>query len=120
MKKKSKLLHVVSIIIIVFGALAVICSLFSILMRDMMEMGSRRRVVCQVSRENSGALEFFRRVGFVPLEDAPQDPDREWLVYRLHPRDPQAARPIKPYLVENDDYENARECAAALVKLEGI
>ena len=90
------------------------------LMRDMMEMGSRRRVVCQVSRENSDALEFFRRMGFVPLEDAPQDPDREWLVYRLHPRDPQAARPVKPYLVENDDYENARECAAALVKLEGI
>ena len=37
MKKKSKLLHVVSIIIIVFGALAVISSLFSILMRDMMD-----------------------------------------------------------------------------------
>lgn len=37
MKKKSKLLHVVSIIIIVFGALAVISSIFSILMRDLME-----------------------------------------------------------------------------------
>ncbi len=37
MKKKSKLLHVVSIIIIVFGALAVISSIFSVLMRDLME-----------------------------------------------------------------------------------
>ena len=37
MKKKSKLLHVVSIIIIVFGALAVISSIFSILMRDLMD-----------------------------------------------------------------------------------
>lgn len=36
MKKKSKLLHVVSIIIIVFGALAVISGIFSILMRDLM------------------------------------------------------------------------------------
>ena len=37
MKKKSKLLHVVSIIIIVFGALAAIGSIFSVLMRDLME-----------------------------------------------------------------------------------
>lgn len=36
MKKKSKLLHVVSIIIIVFGALAVISSIFSLLMKDLM------------------------------------------------------------------------------------
>ena len=36
MKKKSKLLHVVSIIIIVFGSLAVISSIFSLLMKDLM------------------------------------------------------------------------------------
>lgn len=36
MKKKSKLLHVVSIIIIVFGALAVISAIFSLLMKDLM------------------------------------------------------------------------------------
>lgn len=36
MKKKSKLLHVVSIIVIVFGALAVISALFSLLMKDLM------------------------------------------------------------------------------------
>jgi GNAT superfamily N-acetyltransferase len=90
------------------------------LMRDMLEMGSRRRVVCQVARENQGALEFFRKLGFVPLEGADEAPKKVWLVYQLSPADPQAARPIKPYLVENDDYENARERAAALVQLEGI
>lgn len=36
MKKKSKLLHVVSIIVIVFGALAVISSIFTLLMKDLM------------------------------------------------------------------------------------
>lgn len=36
MKKKSKLLHVVSIIVIVFGALAVISAIFSLLMKDLM------------------------------------------------------------------------------------
>lgn len=35
MKKKSKLLHVVSIIVIVFGAIAVISAIFSFLMKDL-------------------------------------------------------------------------------------
>ena len=36
------------------------------LMRDMLEMGNRRRVVCRVHRENQAALAFFRAMGFVP------------------------------------------------------
>lgn len=91
------------------------------LMRDMMEMGNRRRVLCRVSRENQGAVEFFRAVGFVPLEeDPPEEPEKIWLVYHLHPWDPKAAKPTKPYLVEADDYEAAREKAADLVDVTGL
>ena len=38
------------------------------LIRDMMEMGNRRRVLVRVNRENREALEFFQAMGFAPLE----------------------------------------------------
>ena len=61
-------------------------------------------------------------MGFVPLEGEPpvNDPEVTWFVYALKPWDLQAKRPTKPYLVEADDYENAREKAATLVNVEGI
>ena len=43
------------------------------LMRDMLEMGNRRRVVCRVHRENQAALAFFQAMGFVPLEGKPPE-----------------------------------------------
>ena len=91
------------------------------LMREMMEMGNRRRVLCRVDRENQAALGFFTAMGFKPLAgDPPEEPEKAWLVYQLAPWDPQAAKPTKPYLVEAEDYEAARERAAGLVDLTGI
>ena len=91
------------------------------LMREMMEMGNRRRVLCRVDRENQAALGFFMAMGFVPLAgDPPEEPEKAWLVYQLAPWVPQAAKPTKPYLVEAEDYEAARERAADLVDLTGI
>ena len=91
------------------------------LMREMMEMGNRRRVLCRVDRDNQAALDFFTAMGFVSLAgDPPEEPEKAWLVYQLAPWDPQAAKPTKPYLVEGEDYEAARERAAGLVDLTGI
>lgn len=91
------------------------------LMRDMLEMGNRRRVVCRVHRENQAALAFFQAMGFVPLEgEPPEEPEKLWLAYHLRPWDPAASKPTKPYLVEAADYEAAREKAAALVDVSGL
>ena len=91
------------------------------LMRDMLEMGNRRRVVCRVHRENQAALAFFRAMGFVSLEgEPPEEPEKLWLAYHLRPWDPAAPKPTKPYLVEAADYEAAREKAAALVDVSGL
>lgn len=91
------------------------------LMREVMEMGNRRRVLCRVDRDNQAALDFFTAMGFVSLAgDPPEEPEKAWLVYQLAPWDPQAAKPTKPYLVEAEDYEAARERAAGLVDLTGI
>lgn len=91
------------------------------LMRDMLEMGNRRRGVCRVHRENQAALAFFQAMGFVPLEgEPPEEPEKLWLAYHLRPWDPAAPKPTKPYLVEAADYEAAREKAAALVDVSGL
>lgn len=91
------------------------------LMRDMMEMGNRRRVLVRVHPENREALVFFAAMGFVPLEgEPPAEPEKRWLVYHLKPWDPEAPKPTKPYLVEADDYEAAREHAATLVNTQGL
>ena len=91
------------------------------LMRDMLEMGNRRRVVCRVHRENQAALAFFQAMGFVPLEgEPPEEPEKLWLAYHLRPWDPAAPKPTKSYLVEAADYEAAREKAAALVDVSGL
>lgn len=91
------------------------------LMRDMLEMGNRRRVVCRVHWENQAALAFFQAMGFVPLEgEPPEEPEKLWLAYHLRPWDPAAPKPTKPYLVEAADYEAAREKAAALVDVSGL
>ena len=91
------------------------------LMGEMMEMGTRGGVLCRVDRDNQAALDFFTAMGFVSLAgDPPEEPEKAWLVYQLAPWDPQAAKPTKPYLVEAEDYEAARERAAGLVDLTGI
>ena len=92
------------------------------LMKDMLEMGNRRRVVVRVRRENQEALSFFQAMGFVPVDRDPpvEDPDLVWLEYRLKPWNPDVSKPTKPYLVEAADYEAAREHAATLVDTAGL
>lgn len=88
------------------------------LMRDMMEYGSRRQVTARVGLPDHGALEFFRAMGFSSAgREREAGREAELLRYALTPADPEAARPVKPYLIDNQDYERARERAAALVKI---
>ena len=68
------------------------------LMRDMLEMGNRRRVIARVQRENQDALAFFQAEGFVPLEgDAPvEDPNLVWWNTTSSPGIPQRQSPPSP------------------------
>lgn len=83
------------------------------LMRDIMQLGSRRQVFVRTAPENSAAESFLEKAGFEVCE---KDGDKNVWVYRLVPAEPNTERPIKPYLIENIDYEHAREKAARLVK----
>lgn len=87
------------------------------LMRDIMELGSRKQAFARVARPNGEAERFFTAKGFLPY-DVERDGDKEIRVmrYELDPADPAAQHPTKPYLIENLDYEAARERAAKLVK----
>ncbi len=85
------------------------------LMRDMMELGSRRQVFAGIDPRNKEALAFFQAMGFSPAGETAEG--ETLLRYTLTPADPEAERPIKPYLLENVDYEAARERAAKLVTL---
>lgn len=87
------------------------------LMRDMMEVGSRREVFAYVERGNAKALAFFHAMGF---EDQPESGKTALLRYALKPADPEAERPTKPYLIDKFDYEAAREHAAGLVDTAGL
>lgn len=87
------------------------------LMRDMMEVGSRREVFARVDCRNQSGQEFFRAMGF---EEADREGGVLVLRYALTPADPQVERPVKPYLIDKFDYEAARERAAALVKTQGM
>lgn len=86
------------------------------LMRDIMEYGNRREALARVGQPGPEAEAFFRAMGFTPVRRE-REGDREVLVMRcaLCPRDPEAKKPTKPYLIENVDYEAARERAARIV-----
>ena len=93
------------------------------LMRDIMELGNRRRVTARVLLPNPEAQAFFLHAGFSPVrterggaEKWGEPHDVLVLQRELVPSDPGAERPTKPYLIENADYEAARERAALLVK----
>lgn len=83
------------------------------LMRDMMELGSRKKVSAYVNKENLAARAFFDAIAF-KLESESAGVLR--YVYPLNPLDPSAQRPVKPYLLENVDYEKARIRAAGIVR----
>lgn len=87
------------------------------LMRDMMELGNRRRVRARIGLANEAGKAFFAAMGFSPVGEA-DDGGRRVLVaqYDLAPADPEAVKPTKPYLLLNHEYEAARERAALLVR----
>lgn len=84
------------------------------LMRDIMQFGNRRQVTVYVNCDNTEAERFFESAGFSSCGE--QD-GYIAMMYRLSPAEPDAERPTKPYLIENLDYERARENAAQLVKI---
>ncbi len=86
------------------------------LMREIMELGSRKKVFARLDPANREAAVFFRAMGFSPSDRAESGPSELVLEYVLSPADPAAQRPVKPYLIENLDYERARERAALLVR----
>lgn len=84
------------------------------LIRDIMELGSRRTVTVRINSENTAATDFFTAMGFECLGVV----DGELLMrYQLTPAEENPDRPTKPYLIENLDYEHAREKAARLVRV---
>ncbi len=85
------------------------------LMKDIMELGSRRQVFARVDPLNGGASRFFRGMGFAACDR--EESGTLIFRYRLAPGDPSAQRPVKPYLIDNLVYERARERAAGLVKI---
>ncbi len=87
------------------------------LMRDMMELGNRREAFAHIGLPNEEAKGFFTAMGFQPVQEVVEDGRPVLLArYGLHPRDPQAPKPTKPYLLVNQEYEAARESAALLVR----
>ena len=83
------------------------------LIKDIMEYGSRREVLAYVSDKNPEGVAFLKAMGFSESERVGAE---VILRFELKPADPTALRPVKPYLIENADYESAREHAATLVK----
>lgn len=87
------------------------------LMRDMMEYGNRREVIARIGIPDNGAAAFFQSQGFRLLGRQREEFREVQLArYVLSPKDPDAGKPVKPYLIENLDYERAREQAARLVR----
>lgn len=83
------------------------------LIRDMMQYGSRKEVTVRLREPNPEGMEFLKAMGF--KENGRED-EAILMRYELAPADPDAKKPIKPYLIENADYEHAREQAAKLVR----
>lgn len=91
------------------------------LITSIMEYGNRKKVTVRIMEPNPEAKAFFLSQGFA---DAGEEKGEKGGVTHpvlvmekiLTPQDPEAERPTKPYLIENADYEAAREYAATLVK----
>lgn len=93
------------------------------LMTDIMTYGNKREIVAKILQPDEEATAFFTAKGFIPQGIQPaaavkfgKPHDVLIMKKQLAPIDPDAERPTKPYLIENADYEAAREKAAALVK----
>ena len=87
-------------------------SLYS-LMLAIMHHANYRRVTAHINLPNDAAIAFHEKMGFSRVEEK----DGVLLMARdIEPENPAAKRFTKPYLIENEDYERAREYAATLVR----
>ena len=87
-------------------------SLYS-LMLAIMHHANYRRVTAHINLPNDAAVSFHEKMGFRRVSEQ----DGVLLMARdIEPENPAAKRFTKPYLIENEDYERAREYAATLVR----
>ena len=87
-------------------------SLYS-LMLAIMHHANYRRVTAHINLPNDAAIAFHEKMGFSRVEEK----DGVLLMARdIEPENPAAKRFTTPYLIENEDYERAREYAATLVR----
>lgn len=83
------------------------------LMLAIMHHANYRRVTAHIALPNDAAIAFHKKMGFSPVREE----DGMLLMARdIEPENAGAERFTKPYLIENADYERAREHAATLVR----
>lgn len=82
---------------------------------------NRRLLRVGFSSQSPGMTNFLRRQGFVPSSAGRTNRlhQTQWMEKEILPQDPEAQRVTKPYLIENADYEAARERAALCVHGRG-
>lgn len=85
------------------------------LMTEIARHGNRRRISARVPLPNDGARAFFQKLGFSPEGVTKDAMEKHGVHYDaavfskvLTPEDPDAERPIKPYLIPNPVYEAAK------------
>ncbi|MFI3325651.1 MAG: GNAT family N-acetyltransferase [Clostridia bacterium] len=97
-------------------------SLYS-LMFDIMEFGNKKEVFAKIPLPNDEAIEFHKKWGFTKKEIIKDDFEKFGKTFdvlvmekKLNPADPNAVKPIKPYLIESEDYEKSRLKAGEFIK----
>jgi L-amino acid N-acyltransferase YncA len=83
------------------------------LMLAIMHHANYRRVTAHIPLPNDAAAAFHEKMGFRPVRE---ENGVLLMAREIEPENPGAERFTKPYLIENADYERAREHAAALVR----
>ena len=93
------------------------------LMIDIMQYGNRREAFARILLPNDKAVSFHKALGFEVVRTDKEsfkkfDKLHDVLIMRrtLSPYNSNAEKVTKPYLIENADYEAAREYAATLVR----
>lgn len=83
------------------------------LMLSIMHHANYRRVTAHIPLPNAAAVAFHEKMGFRPVLE---ENGVLQMARAIVPENPDAERFTKPYLIENADYERAREHAATLVR----
>lgn len=83
------------------------------LMLAIMHHANYRCVTAHIPLPNDAAAAFHEKMGFHPVRE---ENGVLLMAREIEPENPGAERFTKPYLIENADYERAREHAATLVR----